>query len=117
LLLMDEPFSSLDAITREDLQNLTLNLSVEQNLTLIIVTHAIEEAASLGKKILLLGSPPNQKLCIFENSQAGEANHRSSQAYRDLCNLLWKEMHRELPSPQPFAKHPTRAPEERGGLR
>src|SRR5918994_13962 len=43
LLLMDEPFSSLDAITRGDLQELTLSLCAEQNLTLVIVTHAIEE--------------------------------------------------------------------------
>ena len=50
LLLMDEPFSSLDAITRDDLQNLTLSLCAEQKLTLVIVTHAIEEAAALGQK-------------------------------------------------------------------
>jgi NitT/TauT family transport system ATP-binding protein len=95
LLLMDEPFSSLDAIMREDLQNLTLNLCAEQNLTLLIVTHSIEEAVSLGKKILLLGCPPNQNAQIFENLQAGEKKYRNSQAYRELCNLLWKEMNRE----------------------
>jgi len=87
LLLMDEPFSSLDAITREDLQNLTLSLCAEQNLTLVIVTHAIEEAVSLGSKILLLDSSPR----VFENPQAG----RNSQAYHELCNLLWKEMRHE----------------------
>jgi NitT/TauT family transport system ATP-binding protein len=95
LLLMDEPFSSLDAITREDLQNLTLSLCAEQNLTLVIVTHAIEEAISLGKKILLLGDAPNQKARIFENPDAGQSEYRGSQEYHKLSNLLWKEMQRE----------------------
>ena len=92
LLLMDEPFSSLDAITRGDLQQLTLSLCTEQNLTLIIVTHAIEEAAALGKKILLLGAAPNQMARIFENPDAGRNGYRSSTAYHELCDLLWKEM-------------------------
>ena len=91
LLLMDEPFSSLDAITREDLQNLTLSLCEEQKLTFIIVTHAIEEAVSLGKKILLLDPSPR----MFDNPQAGQVNHRNSQEYNELCNLLWKEMRHE----------------------
>jgi ABC-type nitrate/sulfonate/bicarbonate transport system ATPase subunit len=95
LLLMDEPFSSLDAITRGDLQNLTLNLCSEQHLTLVIVTHAIEEAAALGKKILLLGRAPNQTARIFENPDAGQSGYRSSAAYHELCDLLWKEMHYE----------------------
>ncbi len=60
LLLMDEPFSSLDAPTRTKLQDQTFELSQEQGLTLIIVTHSIEEAAVMGEKILLLGQPPNQ---------------------------------------------------------
>jgi ABC-type nitrate/sulfonate/bicarbonate transport system ATPase subunit len=91
LLLMDEPFSSLDAITRDDLQNLTLSLCDEQKLTFIIVTHAIEEAVALGKKILLLDSLPR----VFDNPQAGTANYRNSQPYHDLCNLLLKEMRHE----------------------
>lgn len=92
LLLMDEPFSSLDAITREDLQNLTLSLCAEQHLTLAIVTHAIEEAVALGEKILLLGDTPNQNAKVFENPSAGQGGYRVSQSYRELCNLLWKEM-------------------------
>jgi NitT/TauT family transport system ATP-binding protein len=95
LLLMDEPFSSLDAITRGDLQKLTLSLCTEQNLTLVIVTHAIEEAVGLGKKILLLGSAPNQQVRIFENPNTGQNGNRSTPAYHELCDLLWKEMHYE----------------------
>jgi ABC-type nitrate/sulfonate/bicarbonate transport system ATPase subunit len=95
LLLMDEPFSSLDAITREDLQNLTLSLCAEQILTLVIVTHAIEEAAALGKKILLLDTAPNKHSLVFDNPNAGQKNHRGSQAYHNLCDLLWKEMQHE----------------------
>jgi ABC-type nitrate/sulfonate/bicarbonate transport system ATPase subunit len=106
LLLMDEPFSSLDAITREDLQNLTLSLCAEKNLTLVIVTHAIEEATALGKRILLLDTAPNQNARVFDNPNAGQKNHRGSQAYHNLCDLLWKEM--QIPSPEP-------SPEGRGG--
>jgi len=95
LLLMDEPFSSLDAITRGDLQKLTLSLCTEQNLTLVIVTHAIEEAAALGKKILLLGTAPNRTARIFKNPGAGQDGYRSSASYHELCDLLWKEMHHE----------------------
>lgn len=95
LLLMDEPFSSLDAVTRGDLQNLTLGLCTEQNLTLVIVTHAIEEAVGLGKKILLLGNAPNQSARVFENPFADQSGYRSSPAYHELCDLLWKEMHHE----------------------
>ena len=95
LLLMDEPFSSLDAITRGDLQKLTLSLCTEQNLTLVIVTHASEEASALGKKILLLGAAPNQTARIFENPDAGQNGHRNSATYHELCDLLWREMHYE----------------------
>jgi NitT/TauT family transport system ATP-binding protein len=95
LLLMDEPFSSLDAITRADLQKLTLNLCAEQNLTLVIVTHAIEEAVALGQKILLLGEAPNRNGRIFENPNTGQNGFRNTYAYHELCDLLWEEMHHE----------------------
>lgn len=95
LLLMDEPFSSLDAITREDLQNLTLSLCAEKQLTLVVVTHAIEEAVVLGKKILLLEPSPARPVQVFENPTAWTEGHRGSTEYQELCSLLRREMQRE----------------------
>jgi len=92
LLLMDEPFSSLDAITREDLQALTLSLCTEQNITLVIVTHAIEEAAALGKKILVLDMPTNKKLRVFDNPNAGTKGYQNTPEFLSLCRQLRSEM-------------------------
>jgi len=88
LLLMDEPFSSLDAPTRESLQSLTLELQAEQDLTLVIVTHAIEEAAVMGRKILLLGAPPNCQTQVVENPGAAFPGYRETADYLALCREL-----------------------------
>ncbi len=92
LLLMDESFSSLDALTRADLQNLTLKLCAEKSLTLLMVTHAIEEAAIMGNKILLLGNPPNTEPLIIDNPNAGKEDYRDSEAYTELCQDLRQRM-------------------------
>jgi ABC-type nitrate/sulfonate/bicarbonate transport system ATPase subunit len=92
LLLMDEPFSSLDAPTRESLQSLTLELTAEQGLTLALVTHSIEEAALLGRKILLLNEPPNRVANVLENPGAGMSGYRESAEYAGLCRELRQSM-------------------------
>jgi len=92
LLLMDEPFASLDAPTREDLQDLILELRKEQGITVITVTHAIEEAAYLGDKILLLGQPPNQETQVINNLGAGKPSYRGSEAYLQICKQLRERM-------------------------
>jgi NitT/TauT family transport system ATP-binding protein len=88
LLLMDEPFSSLDAPTREGLQTLTLELQAEQGLTLVIVTHAIEEAAVMGRKILLLNTPPNCQAQVVDNPGASDPGYRETAEYFALCKAL-----------------------------
>jgi ABC-type nitrate/sulfonate/bicarbonate transport system ATPase subunit len=88
LLLMDEPFSSLDAPTREGLQRLTLELCSEQTLTLILVTHAIEEAAVLGQKILLLSQPPNTRPTCIDNPGAAQPGYRETPEFQALCRSL-----------------------------
>ena len=60
LLLMDEPFSSLDALTREDLQRLTVELRAETGLTTVVVTHIIEEAVEMLKSGGLILFPTTQ---------------------------------------------------------
>jgi NitT/TauT family transport system ATP-binding protein len=96
LLLMDEPFSSLDAVIRADLQALTLELCAEQGITLVIVTHNIEEAATMGKKILLLSTPPNQEAHIFDNPTSGKPGYRESKGYQTLCQTLRRELSHEM---------------------
>jgi ABC-type nitrate/sulfonate/bicarbonate transport system ATPase subunit len=95
LLLMDEPFSSLDAPTREELQNLTFDLRREEDLTVVIVTHAIEEAAILGQRILVLGNPPNRQPIIIDNPNAGDPDFRHQPSYFDICRQLRDTMEKD----------------------
>jgi NitT/TauT family transport system ATP-binding protein len=88
LLLMDEPFAALDAATREDLQNLTIELQREQNLTLMVVTHNIEDAVFLGQKILVLAQPPHTAPIIIDNPPAGEPGYRAQSAFFEKCAQL-----------------------------
>jgi len=88
VLLMDEPFSSLDALTREDLQNLMVELRAETGLTTVLVTHSIEEAVFLGERILVLTFPPNRQGVIVENPQAGHIGYRREPAFLAKCGEL-----------------------------
>lgn len=88
LLLMDEPFSALDAPTREGLQTLTLELCAEAGLTIVLVTHNIEEAAFVGQRILLLRDPPNRRARMVENPHTADEAYRCSRAYQSACSLL-----------------------------
>ncbi len=95
LLLMDEPFSSLDAPSRESLQSLILELRAENALTMVVVTHAIEEAAVLGEKILLLGLPPNHTAEIIPNPGAALPGYRESAPYHAVVRELRERLNRK----------------------
>jgi NitT/TauT family transport system ATP-binding protein len=60
LLLMDEPFAALDALTRRRMQDELLRLWRETPFTLVFVTHSIEEAVVVGSRILLLSPGPGR---------------------------------------------------------
>ncbi len=57
LLLLDEPFSALDAATRTSLQNWLIELRGKLNQTIVIVTHDIDEALTVADRVLLLNEP------------------------------------------------------------
>jgi NitT/TauT family transport system ATP-binding protein len=92
LLLMDEPFASLDAPTRESLQQLVGELRAEHHLTTIIVTHSIEEAAILGQKVLALGQPPNSSPVIVHNPYSKNPGYTDSHEFMETCGNLRKLM-------------------------
>ncbi|WP_415047138.1 hypothetical protein [Gordonia sp. (in: high G+C Gram-positive bacteria)] len=60
LLLMDEPFAALDALTRERLQDDVRQVSAESGRTTVFVTHSPEEAAYLGSRIVVLSGRPGR---------------------------------------------------------
>lgn len=88
LLLMDEPFGALDALTREDLQRLTLELRAERHLTTLLVTHNIDEAVFMGQKILVLSQPPTTEAIIVDNPLAGTPGYRQQEEFFSRCNRL-----------------------------
>jgi len=85
LLLMDEPFASLDALTREDLQNLIMGLWQDMSSTVVFVTHNIRESVLLGKRIMILKHPPNTEPIIIENPDSGYPEYRDTPEFLDKC--------------------------------
>lgn len=88
ILLMDEPLSSLDALTRERLQNLFLQIHKKKRMTSVIVTHSIEEAVFLGNTIVVLSGRPARVLQVVENPQAGDLSYREQEGFYSRCNML-----------------------------
>jgi len=78
VLLMDEPFAALDALTRRTLQEDLLALADEHRFTLVFVTHAIDEAVLLGTRLHLLAAHPGRTVATFETGHLGFAEQGSA---------------------------------------
>ena len=74
ILLMDEPFAALDALTRAQMQEELLQLWEETRFTVLFVTHSIPEAIRLGSRILLLSAHPGQVKAELNSRGADEAD-------------------------------------------
>jgi NitT/TauT family transport system ATP-binding protein len=68
VLLMDEPFAALDALTRAKMQDELLQLCVESRFTVLFVTHSIPEALRIGNRILLLSAHPGRVKAELESA-------------------------------------------------
>ncbi len=88
VLLMDEPLSALDALKREDLQDVLLELWKRRGHTQVLVTHSIEEAVFLGRRIVVMTPRPGRVAAIVDNLGMGSAGYRASEEYHERCVQL-----------------------------
>lgn len=96
LLLMDEPFSSLDTFTAERSRDLFLGMWRTQKTTTLLVTHNLQEAIYLGKYVVLLSKQPASVLRIIENPLFNRASKPSPEEFylfeqevRSLMRQMW----------------------------
>jgi NitT/TauT family transport system ATP-binding protein len=83
VLLLDEASSALDAITKENIQNLILNIYKKKPMTTVLVTHNIEEAVFLGQKIVVMERSAIKH--IIDNPYFGDEEIRSKSEYYNVC--------------------------------
>ena len=103
VLLLDEPFSALDAMTREDLQDHLLDLWALDRPTILLVTHDIEEAAVLADRIAVLTPHPGRLKAIVTN-RLSRPRRRDGDALfgikQDLRALLPGNLAQDKPAPR-----------------
>lgn len=92
VLLMDEPFAALDALTRGNLQKDLLQLAEELKFTLLFVTHSIEEAILIGTRLHLLSAQPGRTIGTIDTAAFGLDNLGSPEfqsTARDISDRLF----------------------------
>jgi NitT/TauT family transport system permease protein len=105
LVLMDEPFSSLDALTRESVQDMLRTIQRAHHTTIILVTHSIEEAVYLADDILIFdGSMPVQRCTVVHNPHLWE--QASEQAPKGLMTAEAQPSQTAAEPPEPAGAAP-----------
>lgn len=92
ILLMDEPFAALDALTRRKMQEELLQLWDETHFTVLFVTHSIPEAVKIGNRILLLSPHPGQVKAELNSSGDDAVDPKTGLRLSDrIHNLLFAD--------------------------
>lgn len=99
ILLMDEPFAALDALTRRKMQEELLLLWEEVRFTLLFVTHSIEEALVVGNRILLLSPHPGRVRAHIHSHQYG-LHSLGSVDFQQSALRIHRLLFEEGPSPE-----------------
>jgi NitT/TauT family transport system ATP-binding protein len=107
LILMDEPFASLDAIVRTKIIQDVVHLVEQQNIAVLLVTHDLEEAISLSDVVYLLSQGPRAKItqeyAIPIPRPRDLVRARLHPAYAPLLEKLWNDLSREVEGNLPLA--------------
>ena len=106
VLLMDEPFGALDALTREQLQGMLQRICVEQNLTVLFVTHSTDEAIYLSDRVVVMGVRPGRVIAEFAvdlpRPRSGY-DWRANPEYARIRGQIWKLLQQQIERTEVFA--------------
>jgi NitT/TauT family transport system ATP-binding protein len=105
LLIMDEPFGALDALTREALQSQLARIWERTGKTIVFVTHGIEEAVYLGQRVAVMSARPGRIKAVIDiplKSDAAVADLRADPHFGRLGQLVWEQLRDEIASAQGF---------------
>jgi NitT/TauT family transport system ATP-binding protein len=97
VLLMDEPFAALDAITRDVLHHELTRVWAEQKLSVVFVTHNVREAAVLGQRVVLMGSRPGRVVREWR-VDIPQPRTIESPEVSSLAGEITRELHKEIRS-------------------
>lgn len=98
ILLLDEPFGALDAITRMNLQEQMLKIWRKEKITMIIVTHDIDEAVYLGSKVVVMTPRPG-KIKEVINIDLGVPRKRTGSLFNQAREKIYKEFFKDTEIP------------------
>ena len=95
LLLMDEPFSALDAITRDEMNEALLDIWDKYHKTALFVTHSIREAVFLADRVLVMAGRPSTVLCDIRCPfpRPREFAIGETREFNEICALLRAKIH------------------------
>jgi NitT/TauT family transport system ATP-binding protein len=87
LLLMDEPFGSMDAQMREDLEDLVLRVRAERNITILLVTHDIDESVYTGDRVVVLSHGPGRVMADLPVGLPAPRDQIATKELREFARL------------------------------
>ena len=103
ILLMDEPFASVDAQTRGDLEDLVLQVRRDYGVTIVFVTHDIDESVYLSDRIVVLSHPPTEVKEIVPVGLPPDRDQIATKELPEFTHLrahVYRLIRREQPPPQ-----------------
>ena len=105
VILMDEPLGALDALTREKMQELVLNIWTETKKTILLITHSVEEALLLGERLFVMAPRPGRIHSEYRLPFAELAQKRDIRSIKrdpgfvkkrdEILSIIW-EMEEEI---------------------
>jgi len=103
IMLMDEPFASVDAQTRADLEDLILTVRKEYGMTVVFVTHDIDESVYLGNRIIVLTSSPTSVQEVLDVDLPDERDQVETKELPEFARLR-AHVYRSIKRKQPEAE-------------